>query len=153
MPITWTSDMDTGIDEIDSQHRRIVDYINQLEGAIEQKSREVIGYVLDELTEYTLSHLAFEESLQEEAGYAMAKEHKAVHDLFVKRVAGYKEKHNAGQDVSQQLHSMLSTWLVHHIKRDDMAYVDDVKACLDRLSASQENGSWLSRAIGNFFKA
>lgn len=152
MSITWTSDLDTGIDEIDRQHRRIVDYINQLEGAIEQNSPEVIGYVLDELTEYTLSHFAFEESIQGEAGYTMAKEHKAVHDLFVKRVAGYKEKHKAGQDVSQQVHSMLSTWLVHHIKRDDMAYVEDVKASLGRLSERQEGGSWLSRAIGTFFK-
>ena len=31
MPIIWESKLDTGIDVIDHQHRRIVDYINDLE--------------------------------------------------------------------------------------------------------------------------
>lgn len=31
IPITWTTELDTGINVIDQQHRRIVDYINALE--------------------------------------------------------------------------------------------------------------------------
>ena len=31
MPIIWDSKLDTGIDVIDHQHKRIVDYINDLE--------------------------------------------------------------------------------------------------------------------------
>ena len=152
MPLSWTDDLHTGIDEIDRQHMRIIDYINELEDAIRENSRESIGHVLDELTEYTLSHFAFEESLQEEAGYDMTEPHKAVHDLFAKRIAGYKTKHLAGQDVSQQLHSMLSAWLVNHIKRDDMAYVSVVTANIERLSTSEQGDeSWVSRAIGKFF--
>ena len=33
MPIVWDSKLDTGIEVIDSQHRRIVGYINDLEVA------------------------------------------------------------------------------------------------------------------------
>ena len=33
LPIAWNSELDTGIDVIDQQHRRIVDYINALEAA------------------------------------------------------------------------------------------------------------------------
>jgi len=36
MAIEWTNDLNTGIDVIDSQHKRIVDYINELERAIKQ---------------------------------------------------------------------------------------------------------------------
>lgn len=152
MPIAWTSDLETGIEEIDNQHKRIVDYINKLEGAIEQHDRFGVGQILKELTDYTISHFAFEESLQEEAGYEMAKPHKAVHDLFARRVSGYKERHHAGQDIAPQLHSMLSTWLLHHIKRDDMAYVNDVRGNMGRLSEEEQGESWLSRSIGKFFK-
>src|SRR5659263_204383 len=114
MTVLWTTELSTGIDVIDNQHKRIVDYINQLGDAIKQRNRISVGSVLDELVDYTVSHFAFEESLQKEAGYLYAKPHKAAHEMFFKRVAKYQEKHNAGEDVAPQLHGMLSTWLIHH---------------------------------------
>lgn len=150
--IAWTPDLNTGIDVIDNQHKRIVDYINQLGLAISQRKRDVVGPILDELVDYTISHFAFEESLQEECGYQYAKPHKAVHEMFVKRVAKFQEKHYAGEDVALQLHSMLSTWLVHHIKRDDMAYVSDVRPRIHSIVDNKKEGSWLSRSLGKFFK-
>lgn len=155
MAIAWTSDLNTGIDVIDNQHKRIVDYINQLEGATNQQNRDSVGQVLDELVDYTLSHFAFEESLQEEAGYKFAAPHKAVHQIFVKRIAKYQERHNAGEDVATQLYGMLETWLVHHIKRDDMAYVRDVKISIDGAAESGKAGreeGWLGRSLKKFFK-
>ena len=97
MALVWTNDMNTGIDVIDSQHMRIVEYINQLEKAARRQDQQLVGHVLGELVDYTLSHFAFEESLQEEAGYAFAKPHKSVHDTFVKRIAKYQERHNGGR--------------------------------------------------------
>ena len=42
--IEWTADLNLGIDVIDSQHRNIVDYINQLTEAIEtQQDHEVLS--------------------------------------------------------------------------------------------------------------
>src|ERR1035437_310820 len=108
MSIVWTADLNTEIDEIDNQHQRIVDYINQLENAFERQDRQSVGVVLDELVDYSLSHFAFEESLQEEAGYTFAKPHKAIHEMFVKRLTRYQEKHLAGEDVARRLHVMLS---------------------------------------------
>lgn len=152
MTLVWTTDLNTGIDVIDNQHQRIVHYINQLGDAIEQRSRGAVGTVLNELVDYTVSHFAFEESLQEEAGYQYAKPHKAVHELFIKRISKYQEKHGAGEDIASQLHSMLSTWLVHHIKKDDMAYVAEVKASITHIVQNKTEGNWLSRSLGRFFK-
>ena len=147
MAIAWANDLSTGIDVIDGQHKRIVDYINQLEHALVQGDRVAVGEVLAELVDYTLSPFAFEESLQEEAGYVYAKPHKAIHELFAKRVAQYKERHTIGEDIAKELHGMLCTWLVHHIKRDDMAYVKDVTANI----TVKEKG-WLGRSLEKFFK-
>ncbi|MCX7149285.1 MAG: bacteriohemerythrin [Rhodocyclales bacterium] len=151
MAIEWTSDLNTGIDVIDDQHKRIVDYINQLENAVSQKDSRSVGLVLDALADYCLAHFGFEESLQEKAGYALAKPHKVIHETFAKRLARYREKHNAGEDVAQQLHDMLKTWLLHHIKRDDMAYVSVVKGGIDRMSRDKNDGDWLSRSVKGFF--
>jgi hemerythrin len=139
MLIVWTNDLNTGIEVIDNQHKRIVDYINQLADAIQQLNRLAVGPVLDELVDYTVSHFAFEESLQEEAGYELAPLHKTAHDRFAKRVVKYQERHNAGEDIAIELHSMLNTWLVHHIKRDDMAYASEVKASIHGIISDREN--------------
>jgi hemerythrin len=151
MTLLWTPNLNTGIDVIDSQHQRIVEYINHLGTAISNQDRTVVGLVLDELVDYTVSHFAFEESLQEEAGYQYAKPHKAVHELFIKRVSKYQQKHNDGEDIAAQLHAMLSTWLIHHIKRDDMAYVSEVKTSMTQIVQNKKEGSWLGRSLRRFF--
>ncbi len=78
--LNWTSDLDTGIAEIDNQHRRILDYINKLNELREAPDRAGVGEVIAEMVDYTMSHFAFEESLMENAGYVFARPHKKVHD-------------------------------------------------------------------------
>lgn len=151
MPITWTEDLDTRIDVIDKQHRRIVDYINDLEVAHASGNKESVRRVLDDLIDYTMSHFAFEESLQEEAGYKYAKPHKKVHDLFVRRVNDYVERFKLGEDVTDSLHQMLTSWLINHIKRDDADYVGAVRASMEQIVNERNKNNdegWFKR----FFK-
>ena len=151
MPINWNPELDTGIDVIDQQHRRIVDYINALEAANGDHDRRAVGGILDDLVDYTMSHFAFEESLQEEAGYAFCKAHKRVHELFVRRVNEYVERHRLGDDIGRELHALLASWLVHHIKRDDADYVGAVKTNMIGIVAEKQQTqgtSWFRR----FFK-
>ena len=149
--IAWTTDLNTGIDVIDQQHRKIVDYINQLETCNRLNDRRVIGQVLTELVDYTVSHFAFEEKLQTDVGYKLAGPHKSIHELFIRRVSKYRQRYDAGEDVAGQLHSMLKTWLVHHIKRDDSAYVSSVKPSITRLIEDRSANGWVSRAIAAIF--
>ena len=149
MAIVWTKDLNTGIDVIDNQHMRIVDYINELEEANNGGDLKTIGSVLDECVDYTLSHFAFEESLQEEAGYQYTKPHKKVHELFTRRVNEYQGRFYAGEDVGRQLQDLLSRWLINHIKKDDADYVIAVKDNMVRIAKQKKKESgWLRR----FFK-
>jgi hemerythrin len=151
LPITWTDDLDTRIDVIDKQHRRIVDYINDLEVAHTSGDKESVRRVLDDLIDYTMSHFAFEESLQEEAGYKYAKPHKKVHDLFIRRVNDYVERFKLGEDVTDSLHQMLTSWLINHIKRDDADYVGAVRVSMEQIVNDRKKSNdegWFKR----FFK-
>ncbi len=124
----WSDQLNVGIEVIDQQHRRIVEYINQLDDARSNGySREEIGYLINDLVDYTISHFGFEESLQEEANYPFSKSHKKVHDLFAQRVSDFQTRFNKGEDVSKALNSLLVTWLFNHIKRDDADYVESVR--------------------------
>ena len=164
--LAWVPELDTGIDEIDRQHRRIVDYINKLYELRESPDRQALGDVIGEMVDYTLSHFVFEETLIENAGYMFAGPHKKVHELFTRRVSEMQTRFDAGEDVAAELHGMLSRWLFNHIRNEDHGYVDAAKTYLrmargneqaerERLKAEllqeleqrQQNKGWLARLL------
>lgn len=137
--LAWVPELDTGIDEIDRQHRRIVDYINKLYELRESPDREALGDVIGEMVDYTLSHFVFEETLIENAGYMFAGPHKKVHELFTRRVSEMQTRFDAGEDVAAELHGMLSRWLFNHIRNEDHGYVDSAKAYLRMTAGGQQS--------------
>ncbi len=108
--------------------------------------------VIDELIDYTLSHFAFEEELMEEAGYPFSLAHKRVHEVFGKRVGEYRLRFQAGEDVCDELRSMLSRWLFNHIRGDDQAYAPQVIAHLDQFARRHQHGNWLGRTLKRLFR-
>lgn len=104
MKMKWVPDYNTGIDVIDDQHKRILDYINEIDANTE---RARIKQILDNIIDYTQSHFTFEESLQEEAGYKYRVPHKRVHDLFIKKIESYRDRFELGQSIEHELHEVL----------------------------------------------
>ncbi len=149
--LIWQEDLNTGIEIIDMQHQRIVEMINRLHVTQKSMERLAIADVIDELVDYTLSHFAFEEELMEEAGYPFCAAHKRVHEVFTKRVSEYRMRFEAGEDVTDELKSMLSRWLFNHIRSDDKAYAESVKRHLNRFVREHEQGGWLSRTVRRLF--
>ena len=112
---------------IDDQHKRILDYINEIVEINDGTDRARVKQILDNIIDYTQSHFTFEESLQEEAGYQYRVPHKRVHDLFIKKIESYRDRFEMGQSIEGELHEVLSKWLINHIQRDDADYVGAVK--------------------------
>ena len=151
MTITWSAELNTGIDVIDHQHRRIVDFINDLEVAQAAKDPQHIKQVIEDCVDYTLSHFAFEESLQEEAGYQYCKPHKKVHELFTRKVVEYQERLSMGDDITGELHAMLARWLINHIKHDDADYVSTVQANMAPtmvVTEEKKKAGWFRKLFG-----
>jgi hemerythrin len=147
----WSSDLDTGIEVIDKQHQRIVDYLNELNSANDSGDGDATNHVLNELVDYTLTHFAFEEELQERAGYPFLKAHKRVHEIFTKRVAEFQKRAAAGENVAPEILSMLKIWLVNHIKGDDADYAEIVKKNLNLDGTVDRTGGWLGSALKRLF--
>ncbi|MCP4413820.1 MAG: bacteriohemerythrin [Gammaproteobacteria bacterium] len=150
--IEWTDDLNTNIEVIDKQHQRIVEYINQLYEAQEIIDTRLVNEVISDLVEYTVSHFSFEESLMEQAKYPFLTPHKKVHELFVKRVSGFVERHNAGEDITDELLIVLRRWLVNHIRNEDQDYIDVVARNLTdvKMSDSKKKGG-LAGMLKRFF--
>lgn len=152
--LTWTPDLSIGIAAIDDQHKRIVDYINQLHRAHLTGDREAVGTVLDQLVDYTMSHFSFEEAMMEEARYRFLPVHRKVHEIFGRRIGEYQRRFANDEDVAVELKETLVKWLVDHIKRDDQDYTPTVRANMGEAtltpSATAKSG-WLDTAMTRFF--
>lgn len=148
----WSGDLDTGIEVIDRQHQRIVAYLNELNEANDRGDRAATLHVLDELVDYTITHFAFEEELQEKANYPFLKAHKRVHEIFARRVTEFQKRAVAGENVAPELLSMLKIWLVNHIKGDDADYVECVTRNLGIATKTDiHTGGFLGAALKKFF--
>lgn len=149
--IEWSDDFNTGIHIIDVQHKRIVEYINQLDDVSKTHDRHMLMEVLVNLIDYTLSHFAFEESLMEEAGYEASSIHKQTHDAFRNRIREIRKRFDAGKDVADELSQLLNTWLIGHIADDDGSYVPYVKRNMPEINMEQKM-PWIRSKISEFFK-
>jgi len=148
MPIIWNSTLEMGIGVIDSQHRRIVAYINSLEEARLARDRVRVGNVIEQLIDYTQSHFGFEESLMEEAGYRFLKPHQKVHELFIRRVGEFTVRAAKGEDIAEELQKMLTNWLLNHISHEDRDYASAVKRMTDEEEKRQTPVAVKKKRVG-----
>ncbi|MBT4762512.1 MAG: bacteriohemerythrin [Bdellovibrionaceae bacterium] len=127
--IEWGDEYKIGMDSIDKQHEKLVDYINQLHaGMMEGKGAEVMGPILTGLVAYTKSHFQFEEMLFASHKYENEAEHKEYHKKLVDQVVDFQTKFKAGEaTISDELMDFLKDWLISHIQGEDVKYVEYLK--------------------------
>ena len=152
----WNDSLSVGIPVIDNQHKRIVEYINELNTASRYNDTQQVYSVLLHLIDYTVSHFLFEEHLMEQANYSMLEPHKIVHQAFIRRIEHYKERYDNGENVTKQLMAELQIWLTNHIKQDDKDYKEIVKHMLNqqivKSTTQKKEQNWLSSMVSKFFK-
>lgn len=118
--VQWSPAFATGVREIDDQHKRLVGYINELQG-LGASNNSGLSRVLESAIDYTLYHFAFEEALMESRGYPLLDAHKNVHDAFAQELRALKAKFVAGTMTADQLSEALARWLFDHISRADVS--------------------------------
>ncbi len=156
IPVTLPKEYRTGIKTVDQQHQRLVNMVNELDDVRKApyhnlgQKHAAVGEVVTEMVDYTISHFAFEESLQEDANYKYFHAHKRIHELLVQRAGEYKERWSAGEDIADELYDVLSRWLFNHIRNDDCAFAPAVKARMKELE--RQGSNWVSLLLKKFFK-
>ena len=122
MFITWAPKFNTGIHEIDSQHKRLVDIINELYDARHSQSPQaVLNVILSRLVDYADYHFIFEEALLSRLNYPELEEHMAEHQQFrnqIKEILGHQNKELFV--IEDMLMEFLESWLINHILVEDM---------------------------------
>ena len=121
--INWSRSYSVGVTQMDSEHQRLIDIINNLYSAMRSgRSKDAIGSILDELVDYTKTHFSHEERLMKESGYVGFDEQKRAHEALISQVVEIQGKYRAGTALGQEVMSFLKNWLVNHIQGLDKRY-------------------------------
>ena len=125
----WRDEYVLGVDEIDGQHRRLIEIANEVYMVLNDQWRldkyNQILKVLDELKAYTIYHFQSEEAYMERIGYKKRFSHAMQHKAFVEKLKAVdlSEVDEAQEKYLRELLGFITDWVVNHIMTTDRLYV------------------------------
>ncbi|MCF8152331.1 MAG: bacteriohemerythrin [Burkholderiaceae bacterium] len=120
--IVWSKILSVGVDEIDEDHRKLVNIFNLLNHAVtEGESPEYLAAILEELINCTAWHFSHEERLMLKYRYDGIDEHKAEHRDLIKSAKEMQQQIlQADKAVAEENIVALERWLTEHIFTTDL---------------------------------
>lgn len=115
--IVWSEDLSVGDNDIDLQHRRLLELTNVLHDAMLQKQgREAVEICLTDLVSYTQYHFSAEETKMIRCAAPDYSQHKREHEGFISKISTFQKEFESNQiGLSIELLNFLRDWIVHHI--------------------------------------
>lgn len=129
--IYWTKDLSVGIQLIDTQHKMLIQRLNDLKKAMaKQQGPASILSTLSFLVDYTNFHFATEEKHMAANDYPDFEAHQKQHAEFkriLKDMEDEFQEDGATQSLADSIDSLLVGWLFKHIKSIDVAFGNFLK--------------------------
>ena len=127
--IHWSSRYETGIPEIDQEHRQLFDGMNELIAAFRRGDpKPEVRKVLDLLVRYTMDHLQSEEDWMASHGYPGLEAHRLEHQAMRVVVSDLVQQFEAGVDLTMKVTVLMADWLQYHVDGSDLALAEHARA-------------------------
>ncbi len=122
--LEWQESYSVGVQAMDDDHKRLLILLNKFQTAYEYHTGdEFEREALNELVDYTKTHLEREEKLMEENGYPDLEAHKQEHREMIARVEQFLTLYaDKGHAVLGEVSQYLRDWLINHINGTDKRY-------------------------------
>ena len=119
--IQWNDSFKVGIDEFDTDHKRLVHLLNETYDCfISARAREELANILQALIDYAVSHFYSEELLMEAYDFPGFSQHKKEHQYFTTKACIFQKSYFEGKEVTvPEILQFLETWLLNHILNVD----------------------------------
>lgn len=128
----WTESLSVGNELIDSQHKELINKVNDvLEACNQKKGKEKIEEMMKFLKDYTVKHFNDEEALMKKYQYPSYEEHKKIHEDFIRKVEGLDEKikkEGINLSIIMLVNKTLVDWLINHISKVDKKVGEYIKS-------------------------
>ena len=123
--IVWKEEYTLGIEEIDSQHKKMFSIINDLFHAMKDSDDEVLKRVLGELVDYADYHFSTEEAYFEKLEYPEKEAHIKTHELYREKIMSFVLEYKDGEKLlPYEILDFLEDWWINHITGVDRKYVE-----------------------------
>jgi hemerythrin-like metal-binding protein len=124
--LVWSNTLSVYVDDIDGDHRRLIDLFNLFIHAVaDAESPEYQEAVLEELIGATAWHFRHEERLMVKYGYPDYAAHGQEHEELIAGAGELRQKFLAAErQASGEDVEVLEHWLVAHILATDMKLGD-----------------------------
>jgi hemerythrin-like metal-binding protein len=120
--IEWREEFNTGVSEVDHEHKEIVDLINELHEAMgEDASQDEIGRFLGDVFSKISSHFALEETVMRKHNYDEYDDHKSDHEKLLDELRDIMDdaEEDTGKNYKTALAESVRDWFVNHFKTKD----------------------------------
>ena len=120
----WSALFETGMPDVDRQHRKLVNLVNDLGNDVDGATPEHLNQALQKMADYTVYHFSCEEKIMAEhhVASAHADSHRETHQKFIRQVSAWMGRRKGTEALDlKQLLEFLANWLVFHILGDDQS--------------------------------
>jgi len=127
-----TEEMNVGVEEIDAEHQKLADAVNQLYAGLQSGAgKEKLGELLDKLIVLTVSHFVHEERLFAKTNYPDREAHTSEHADLKQWIVDIHDRFLAGSSdaLTDEFAMKLKSWLIDHIMQMDRKYGGHLNAC------------------------
>jgi hemerythrin len=122
MLLEWDNSFLIGIDELDYEHKALIDDINSLHKELaEHNAKSEIEKCLGEIHARMQAHFALEERVMKDGEYEHFDEHKDVHDALLDTYTEYMIRYLDDVDAcaGNAIEEFLKRWVIDHILTSD----------------------------------
>jgi hemerythrin len=123
--IEWTPALSTGLADIDADHKKLIDLLNQIFiSSYAGVSSEMLNNILKELMNYTIYHFDREEKYLGSHDYPLLAEHNMQHEKLKNQLQEIISKVSESnlENLSDETYAFLRGWLIDHIQAHDLEY-------------------------------
>ena len=122
--LDWQSRFSIGIEEIDTQHKKIIEMINHLDQSrFDGSFGSEVNVVLVQLVKYSMEHFKYEEELMVKLKYPEFEKHRELHSELTDQIAVLLRRLKQGYNINAyEIISILKTWIIDHISKEDRKF-------------------------------
>lgn len=124
MNLAWSKLMSVGNESIDTQHKTLLNMLNDIESAIGKRDSAALMHAFEVFEDFVHIHFSNEEAIARAINYPFA-EHKLEHEYVLNELRTMRNEllSNEGrwsESVVENYYGFLSEWTTAHIGEDDM---------------------------------
>lgn len=120
--LEWRPEFETGIPDVDWEHRELVELINQLHDQLGSNAPAAkVSDFLGEVFARISAHFALEESVMRKYNYDQYTDHKSDHEKLLDDIRDIMDDFESGKYTTydETLSAAIHDWFVNHFKTRD----------------------------------